>query len=196
MRVASVLSILLGACSGGGGTGILDAPPPVGCEIPFLLESAVPTRVNASFTGGGGGGGGGGIGPRAYRIDHQLTDDPTYDVITLEMFRGRGAFAGGFEIALPATITLAGAELDSATCGACVRAFGDVHDDTWDGEYFATSGTLELTALTPVKVAGVLRDVTFVHVQEGSVTTIPLNDGCVFTIAELAFDVMAVLALR
>jgi hypothetical protein len=59
--------------------------------------------------------------------------------LSIELVNGRGAFAGGLTTG---TVALAGDELDPDSCGACVRLIVD------DGKcYFATAGTLELTAI-------------------------------------------------
>lgn len=122
-----------------------------------------------------------------YEVDNVLTSDPVYDVISLEVYK-LGAFAAGYPTTFPVTVPLTGAELDFATCGACVRGFGDVTGAAWKGEYFATSGSVTLTALSKTRIAGKLVNVTLVHVRQGTPHTRPLNDGCMTFVGELAFD--------
>ena len=154
------------------------------CELPASLPGVTtPAQQLALFTGGGGGGGG----PSSYSIDNQLTNDPTYNVISLEAYKV-GAFAGGFHTAFPVTIQLTGNELDSATCGACVLGFGGVHNSSWTGSYFATGGTVVLTALSKTRIAGKLKNITLTHISYGAEHTTPLNDGCNTTVEELDFD--------
>ena len=183
MRLAFVV---LCACSSSSHHADVDAPSgdaaidgnAASCEIAANLGTVTNiAKVDALFF----------TGPPGYEVDNQLSNDPVYDVISVEMYKA-GVFAGGFPTTFPVTVQIKGTELDLATCGVCVRGFGDAMGTAWKGEYFATSGSVTLMALSKTKITGKLLNVTLVHVRENEVHSIPLNDGCMTVVGELAFD--------
>ena len=131
----------------------------------------------------------------AYGYDGQLTTDMPPDVLDIELFAGHGVFPGAIQ---PKAIPISGAELDYATCGGCVLiAANCLNCDLSTGAgvgsfYMATSGTLTITALSPL--TGSLSNVMFTHVtidNQGTSPTYhvtPVGDGCVSKIATISFS--------
>jgi hypothetical protein len=95
--------------------------------------------------------------------------------ITLE--EGRGVFTGGVATG---SYQLVGAELDPATCGACVRL--TVDEATC---YFATAGTLEVSSVM-VDLAGSLAGAAFARVD--CATGAPTSSSCRAVIADMSFS--------
>ncbi|HEY5934777.1 MAG TPA: hypothetical protein VIU61_09085 [Kofleriaceae bacterium] len=101
-------------------------------------------------------------------------------VVQLELWPNRGAFAGG--LVTTGTFQIAGADLDFATCGLCLRALGDKGGAN-QTEFFATSGTVEVTAVAPTADApfeATITNATFIEVNADHVA---IDDGCVADVA-------------
>jgi hypothetical protein len=96
--------------------------------------------------------------------------------LSIKLINGRGVFAGGIA---PGTYTIAGAERDPATCGACVRL------EVSAMCYVARGGTLVLTS-TEVDLAGSLTGASFQPVS--CVTDEPLITGCASSIDSMSFS--------
>ncbi len=109
-----------------------------------------------------------------------LDPGPPRDSFLLKLNSGKGAFSGGLA---NGTYTLAGAELDFSNCGACLNIVADIGTTGPTKFYFATAGTLTLTATQPP--AGSLQGVTFHEVTSGGAT---VTGGCVARIDRMTFS--------
>ncbi len=103
----------------------------------------------------------------------------------MELVAGLGVFADGL---VPGTYTLSGDELSYETCGACILLFANAEDDNAQ-IYMATGGTLKLDSVQG-QLTGSVSNLTFQHVtiDEKSLVTTPVNDGCVSAITSASFD--------
>lgn len=105
---------------------------------------------------------------------------PPRDSFFLKLNAGKGVFAGGLAAG---TYPIAGAELAQSTCGACVNIIADIIAGQGPSKfYFATGGTLTLTATSPP--AGSLANVTF---QEVEVSGAMVPGGCTARIDSMTF---------
>lgn len=109
-----------------------------------------------------------------------LDPGPPRDSFFLKLNSGKGVFASGLATG---TFTLAGADLDFNNCGACINIVADIGTMGPTKFYFATAGTLTLTATQPP--AGSLQGVTFHEVTSGG-TAVPA--GCVARIDRMTFS--------
>lgn len=96
--------------------------------------------------------------------------------LSIKLINGRGVFAGGIA---PGTYTIAGAEREASTCGACVRL------EVSAMCYFASGGTLVLTS-TEVDLAGQLTGASFRPIS--CVTDEPLTTDCASQIDSMSFS--------
>ena len=108
-----------------------------------------------------------------------LDPGPPRDSFFLKLTAGMGVFAGGLTTG---TFTIAGAELASTTCGLCVNLLADIGNMGPRQFYFATGGTVTLTATNPP--AGSLGNVTLQQVDSGGT---PIADGCTSAIDAMTF---------
>jgi hypothetical protein len=121
--------------------------------------------------------------------DGALNADAAPDYLDIELYNGVGVFASGGVV--PGTYQLTGAELDYATCGACVLLFGNV--DTTGGTitqyYMAQGGTLKLTATTGANLTGTLTNMTFasVTIDPDTFESTPDGNACTSSITSAAF---------
>jgi hypothetical protein len=117
-----------------------------------------------------------------YRVSATLPG--SMDYVQIELWDGRGAFAGGAVAA--GTYPITGAELDPATCGVCVRGLGDKGAAT-QKEYFATSGQVQITAIggggAPISVT--LTNATFAEIDG---TKKVVAGGCSATVSRAKLD--------
>ncbi len=115
----------------------------------------------------------------------KLDDNAMPTELVIELAANIGTFAGSdFG---PKSVTLAGAETDYKTCGACVRVLAQIDTTTMTAaqDYMATGGTLDLTQ-TSGSLAATLTAVTLTHVTIGSdFDSIPIGD-CNISIPSLA----------
>jgi hypothetical protein len=113
-----------------------------------------------------------------YKLSAALPEQMDY--VQLELWDHAGAFAG--------TAVHTGTfdvDPDPATCGVCVRAIGDKGLPT-EKEYFATSGSVTVTALgaDTQPISATLSNLTFVEVDAKVLVT----DGCVADLAATQMD--------
>lgn len=115
-------------------------------------------------------------------------DTAPVDIIQLELYKGFGVFTGG-EI-VPGTYTIAGDELNYATCGVCPRIFTDCTDTACaDQQFYATGGTVTITSITP-NLTFTVQDLTFVEVtiDETTFQSTPVPNGCSTAVTSASFD--------
>lgn len=109
-----------------------------------------------------------------------LDPGPPRDSFFLKLNAGKGVFAGGLATG---TFTLAGADLDFSNCGACINIVADIAMTGPTTFYFATAGTLTLTATQPP--AGSIQGVTFREVTSAGA---PVPSGCDARIDRMTFS--------
>lgn len=161
------------------GPGSADAPPASNCTVSPSYSTTFDMNNAFAETNGAGteqelvGGG-------------FLNMDAMPDALQIELYAGLGPFQNGIT---SQSITLAGDELDYATCAACVRVFTDLTEDSSGGEYFATGGTLNLTSVENT-LKFTLTNVTLQHVTitSGTWETTPVGDGCTTTLTDVTFS--------
>ena len=178
MRLAVFAILLSGACHGGGGTPDVDAADV--CSLPMTgndagdMAALKAQRCNVS----------GSMGTRKwYRVSATLPGG-TPNIVEVDLWPNLGTFAAG-----PVTtgmFTISGADLSYSTCGVCNRAMGDKGLPT-QKEYFATAGTVNITALganaEPISVT--VTDASFVEVDA---MRNPVDGGCTATIPHAQID--------
>lgn len=109
-----------------------------------------------------------------------LDPGPPRDSFFLKLNAGKGVFAGGLANGM---YTLAGADLDFNNCGACLNIVADVGATGPQKFYFATAGTLTLTATA--KPAGSIQGV---KLQEVTAAGAMVPGGCVARIDAMTFS--------
>ena len=109
-----------------------------------------------------------------------LDPGPPRDSFLLKLNSGKGVFAGGL---MNGTFTLSGADLDFSNCGACISLVADIGMMGPSKFYFATAGTLTLTATQPP--AGSIQGVTF-HEVTSAGAMVP--GGCAARIDRMTFS--------
>jgi len=189
MRTALlVASFLLGAC-GDDGAARPDATPiiqpdaaPRPCTATPMYGTVTPTDEIATRDLD--------TNPTEIFYDGSLNADPKFDNLSLQLFKGLGAFSTG-EI-VPGLVALSGAESNYETCGACVLIYTDLDPDAGfmeDSVYMATGGTINLMTLTP-NIKGTLSNVSFTHVTidpDNNFRSTPVGD-CDAVLMSMAFD--------
>jgi len=118
----------------------------------------------------------------SYTYAGLLNQDANFDAIQFELWDGFGVFAAGI---VPGTYQITGAELDYASCGACIFAFGDVTSTSITQAYFATGGTMTLTQVGP-NMIGTLSNMTFGSLDN---TTGDPDGLCTSSLTSFAFSV-------
>ncbi|MEZ4363910.1 MAG: hypothetical protein R3B48_27290 [Kofleriaceae bacterium] len=100
-----------------------------------------------------------------YRVSASVPG--TDDVVQLELWEGKGAFTG--TRIHTGTFTIEGPEANLDDCGVCLRALGGKGTSD-EREYFAISGTVEVTALggDGETITATVRDVTFAQEADPS----------------------------
>jgi len=113
-----------------------------------------------------------------YRLAANLPGS-TVNFVQLELWDNLGAFTG--TTVATGTYTITGADASFNTCGVCVRGLGDKGLAT-QKEYFATSGTVNVTALGP---SGQPVSATLTNIQLGEVDAghNPVTGGCAANVA-------------
>ena len=109
-----------------------------------------------------------------------LDAGPPRDSFLLKLNTGKGVFTGGLRTG---TFTLSGADLEFSNCGACISIVADIGMMGPTTFYFATAGTLTLTATQPP--AGSIQGVTF---REVTSTGAAVPSGCVARIDRMTFS--------
>jgi hypothetical protein len=121
------------------------------------------------------------------------------DGFLLEMYKGFGVFQASI---VPGTYQLTGAELNYATCGLCLRFFGNSTQGNPGQSFMATAGTVNITDLGPDgtgRFKATLSGVTFEHVTIDPMTfqSTPVNDGCTTSFSgDVTIDVPVVTAMK
>ncbi len=108
-----------------------------------------------------------------------LDPGPPRDSLLIKLNSGKGVFSSGLA---NGTYTLAGADLDFNNCGACINIVADIGNMGPSKFYFATGGTLTLTATQPP--AGSIANVTF-HEVTSAGAVVPA--GCTARIDAMSF---------
>jgi len=132
MRLFLSLSLVLAACGGEPDLTELACPVVSGADAGDL-PALKAQKCNVSGSMGA---------KNWYRLAATLPGST--NVVQVELWPERGAFRGGPVRA--GTFQITGDDLDFATCGVCLRAMGDKGGAT-QREYFATAGTVEVTAV-------------------------------------------------
>lgn len=188
MRIALLVASVLFVACGDDGDARPDATPIVQpdaasrpCTATPMYGTVTPTDEVASRDLD--------VNPTEIFYDGSLNADVKFDNLSIQLFKGLGAFTTG-EI-VPGVIALDGAEANYETCGACVLIYTDLDPDAGfveDSVYMASGGTINLMTLTP-NIKGTLSGVTFTHVtiDPDSFASTPVGD-CEATLTSLAFD--------
>ena len=108
-----------------------------------------------------------------YRLSATLPG--TSNVVQIELWPERGAFRGGPVHA--GTFQLTGDDLSFATCGVCLRAMGDKGGLT-QREYFATAGTVEVSAVGTTEGAPFVATVVEASFAEVDTDHVEVAGGC------------------
>nr|MBA2541116.1 hypothetical protein [Deltaproteobacteria bacterium] len=114
-----------------------------------------------------------------YRMSATLPGSTT-EIVQLELYDGKGAFAGG--TVQPGTYQITGADASYATCGVCVRAIGG--KGTADAKsYFATGGTVVITSVGTggTAASATITGATFAEVD--ATTSAAVTSGCTSALA-------------
>jgi hypothetical protein len=98
------------------------------------------------------------------------------DYIQLELWDNTGPFAGG--TVATGTYEITGTDATYATCGVCVRGMGD-KGTAGQKEYFATSGTVQVTAVGTT-LSATLTNIGLIEVDANHA---PVTGGCADTVA-------------
>ncbi len=174
--------LLIAGCSDVGETGGVDAAPgidavPRSCTVATDL-GALGARDGTPMASGSG---------TTRRVSVSMvvaSDAATRDAVFVQLFGGRGVFAGGAPV--PGTYPLTGAELGFETCGVCVTVIGDIVTGQGPTQfYMARSGTVTITQATG-SLTGSLSAMTFgeLDLADGMV----IRDGCETQHGGLTFD--------
>jgi hypothetical protein len=126
------------------------------------------------------------------KMIYQAIINDDVDVVQIELFNGFTVFENGLR---EGTFEITGEELDYATCGVCVRIFGDVGPlGDVRQVYMATGGTVTIRDLGLSSIDGRflsdLVDIELEHVTIHPETfeSIPVGDGCRSRITEMHTD--------
>ncbi len=168
----AVVFLLLAACGGGS-----DETP----DAPTLdADNSAQCLVPSSYGDLGAKTGTTTMGPSTLTIT--VDAGPPRDSFFLKLVSGKGVFTGGLATG---TYSIAGVDASFNDCGLCVNVIADIVAGSGPTKfYFATSGSVTLTATTPP--AGTLSNVHLVEVNLG--TGAPAATGCASDIAMLAFS--------
>jgi len=114
-----------------------------------------------------------------YRVAATLPSG-AMDYVQLDLWDNKGAFAGG--TVKPGTYQITGNDATYGTCGVCVRGLGD-KGSTGQKEYFATGGTVTVTAIGAAgqPLSATLSNISFVEVDATSHA--PVASGCTASVA-------------
>jgi len=119
-----------------------------------------------------------------YRLSASLPDSPM-SYVQLELWDGHGAFSGTTVHA--GTFAISGADAAAGTCGVCVRGLGGKGEANAT-EYFATGGTVEVTAVggngTPISAK--LTNLSFVEINPTNQQSV--GSGCTAALAATRID--------
>lgn len=161
----------------------VDAPPAVTCTMAATVTGPAQAVLQYSADANGDTAGT----PEAWVMGGLVNMDALSDALQLELYEG---FTQA-EYTAPVTIQLTGDETNYATCGACVRGYGDIAADgmSYADDYFATAGTVTITTLSPTMMAGSISGLRLTHVMIDGMTfqSTPVNDGCDTTVGDFNF---------
>jgi hypothetical protein len=117
-----------------------------------------------------------------YRLSARVPG--TDDVVQLELWDNLGAFKGG--VVRAGTFPLSGDDAALGTCGVCVRALGG-KGTTEEQEFFATSGTVEVTAVggSGTEFNAVISNVTFEQLDTTDTKKKLKANGCASALARV-----------
>lgn len=106
----------------------------------------------------------------------------TTDIVQLELWDNLGAFSGG--VVRTGTFTISGADASPLTCGVCVRAIGDKSTAAAQ-EFFATSGTVEVTQIGGAgqPISAVITNASLVQIDP--TTRAVVSSGCTTSLARV-----------
>ena len=107
---------------------------------------------------------------------------PGKDDLFLQLIPGKGVFAAGVAAG---TYTIAGADRNFTSCGLCTNLIADITQSGPSKFYFADSGTVTFTSVTP-PIAGSATDLHFseIDITNGSM----ILGGCIATISSVMFS--------
>ena len=192
MRIAALfapaLVTSLAACGGGGSSGadaqiILNDAAPDARPCGASPQYGSPTAMNEIATRDAD------TMPEEIYYESALNADPQYDAITLQLYKGFGAFETG-EIE-PKLIPLNVTESQYETCGACVILYADYDDATGatlGGTYLASGGSLNLAGVSP-NIRGMLLNTRLVEVMIDEDTGVSTPTGnCAAELMSFQFD--------
>ncbi len=109
--------------------------------------------------------------PGIYTWQGSLTSDLS-DVVFVELYDTLGMFAG--TPLATGTYNITGTALDYSTCGLCVL----LRADNGDKNFFATSGSITITAFSGTTISGSLNNVAFEEVTLTQNDSTPVPGGC------------------
>lgn len=114
-----------------------------------------------------------------YKLAAALPDSTNY--VQVELWDNQGVFAGG--PVHPGTFTISGNEADFTKCGVCVRGLGAKGVTGQQKEYFATGGTVNVTAVgtNGQPISATLSNISFVEID--ATTHQLVTGGCTATVA-------------
>jgi len=105
----------------------------------------------------------------------------TMNYVQVELWDKTGAF--GTELVHPGTFQITGNEADYTRCGVCVRGLGAKGVTGQQKEYFATGGTVNVTAvgINGQPIAATLSNISFVEIDPTSHSLVA--SGCTASVA-------------
>ena len=171
VRCLTPLPLLLGACGS-------DPPSGPAVDAPSTSDAGPECLIPGDYGDVGTKTGTTSLGATTSTIE--LDVGPPRDSFFLKLTNGNGVFSGGLATG---TFAIAGAELDSTTCGLCLNILADIGSMGPSKFYFATGGSVTLTSTTPP--AGTLSNVTL---QETSAGGTPVVGGCSSAIDAMSFS--------
>ena len=119
-----------------------------------------------------------------YKLAAVLPGSMNY--VQVELWDKQGVFAGG--LVHPGTFTITGNEADYTKCGVCVRGLGAKGVTGQQKEYFATGGTVNVTAvgINGQPISATLSNISFVEID--ATTHNLVASGCAATVAGAKLD--------
>lgn len=176
MLTALLMVVPLGGCEVGSVDDPVGGTPDAGgtartCAVPEdfgalgIMAGATVAKVPQDVAG------------NTYRLNADLDAAAEKDVLSLQLWDDKGAFAGPVS---PGTYTIGGADANFGTCGLCVTVLGDIVPMMGAREfYIAQSGTVVIDTVEPT-LAVTVSDLVF---SKFELTGNTLVTGCDTTIA-------------
>lgn len=175
-------ALLAGGCSSDSppallDAGVADASPQASCLVPGDYGALGSKTGTADAT-------------IQNSLSVTIDAGPPKDNLLLRLNAGSGAFAGG--ALKTGEFSITGADASFGTCGLCVSLIADIVANQGPTKfYFATSGTVKLTTVTPTAgttkstITGSATNLQFVEVDVGGA---PVSSACAPKIASIAFS--------